>query len=266
MRFPLVTLLVVIACSGRASRAQIAGPTGAEEVGVRQHLGAAVPLDIRLTDESGRAFPLSHYMGARPVLLQLVYFGCPMLCTQSLTGLGRAMNAMPESAGEQFDVLTVSFDPHENSELAAAKKINYLKGYKRPRASTGWRFLTGDADAIRHLTKSIGFEYHWDVRSSSFAHPSTVVVLTSDGRISHYIFGTEFDTGELHDALLRAGPGKIGAPAPAVFLYCLRYDPSRGKYSLMLSRVVQAGGMLTFASLAGFIGFSLVKERRRNVS
>jgi protein SCO1/2 len=173
---------------------------------------------------------------------------------------------MPESAGQQFDVLTISFDPHETPELAAAKKQNYLKGYRRPRADAGWHFLTADADAIRALTGSLGFQYHWDVRTSSFAHPSMLAVLTPDGRISHYVLGTEFDTGELHDALLRAGPGRIGTPAPALFLYCLRYDPARGKYSLILSRAVQVGGLLTFISLASFIGLNFLKEHRRRVN
>jgi len=254
-----------IALLSRVSVGQIAGPMGAEEVGVHQHLGDTIPPDVQLIDETGHAFPLSHYIGSRPVLLQLVYFGCPMLCTQSLNGLGRALNAMPESAGDQFDVLTISFDPHETSDLAAAKKKSYLAGYRRPHAQTGWRFLTADTDSIRRLTKAVGFNYHWDVRTSSFAHPSTLVVLTPTGKISHYMMTVEFDTGELHDALRRAGSGKIGAPAPAEFLYCLRYDPARGRYSLILSRGVQIGGILTFASLAGFVSLSVYRERQRRV-
>ncbi|HUH11928.1 MAG TPA: SCO family protein [Longimicrobiales bacterium] len=237
-------------------------PSALREVGFDQRLGENVPADLVLRDEDGRAVELRAYLGRRPVVLSIVYYECPMLCTLTLNGLVSAMATLSFDVGREFEVVTVSFDAREGPELARAKKAAYLQRYKRPGAALGWHFLTGDAEALRALTAAVGFRYAWDERTNQFAHPAGVVVLTPEGRISRYLYGVEYAPKDLRLALVESGEGRIGSAVDQVLLFCYQYDPENGRYGAVIMRLVRLGAVLTLAALGGLI-FTLRRAERR---
>jgi protein SCO1/2 len=190
-----------------------------------------------------------------------VYFQCPGLCTVVLNELQRTLNGLSLTAGDQFDVLTVSFDPRETPTLAAAKKQQYLKGYARKGAETGWHFLTGDAEPIRRLTDAVGFRYAWDEPNKQFVHSSGIIVLTPEGRISRYFFGVDYAPTDVKLAIQEASGNRIGSPAERVVLYCFRYDPTTGKYGFLIGRALKIGGVLTLISLAAVMWIASKRGR-----
>jgi protein SCO1/2 len=222
------------------------------EVGFDQHLGEQVPGDIALRDEAGRDVRLSDYLGRRPVVLALVYYECPMLCTLTLNGLTSAMGVLSFEAGREYEVVTVSFEPKERPELAAAKKKAYLERLKRPAAAAGWHFLTGDAPSLERLTRAVGFRYAWDEQARQYAHPSGLVVLAPDGRIARYLYGIEYAPRDLRFALVEASEGRVGGAVDSVVLYCYQYDPARGRYGAAVIRLVRAAALLTLGALVSF--------------
>jgi protein SCO1/2 len=236
-------------------------PSILESVGIDQNLGAVVPADLMFKDEQGRDVQLGDMFSDRPVVLVLVYYQCPMLCTMVLNDLLRTMRAMPETAGKDFDVVTVSFDPRDTPDLALLKKKNYLAQYNRPGAEAGWHFLTGQEPAISALTKSVGFRYVWDPKYQVYAHASGIIVLTPDRRISRYFFGIDYDPKDLRLSLDDASGGHVGGISNSILLYCFCYDPATGKYGLAISRLLKAGGVVTVILLGSFIAFSLRRER-----
>jgi protein SCO1/2 len=187
------------------------------------------------------------------VLLTLVYYECPMLCTLTLNGLTSALGVLSFDVGKEFEVVTVSFEPKETPELAAAKKAAYLKRYKREGAERGWHFLVGDKHELDRLTGAVGFRYAWDERTKQWAHPSGVVTLTPQGRISHYLFGIEYAPKDLRLSLVEAAQGNIGTAVDQVLLYCYQYDPATGRYGAAIMRLVRALSVLTVIALLGFI-------------
>jgi len=234
------------------------------EVGIDQRLGESIPLDARFRDENGRDVRLVDYFGAgKPVILSLVYYECPMLCTQVLNGLASALDVVTLDAGKEFTVLTVSFDPRETHALAAAKKKSYLERYRRPGAEAGWHFLTGDSASIAALTSAAGFRYSWDPEISQYAHASGITVLTPRGVIARYFFGIEYSPRDLRLALVEASENKIGTPADHLLLYCYRYDPASGKYGAVALNMVRVGGVVTLVCLGSFLFFSLRADRRK---
>jgi protein SCO1/2 len=241
-------------------------PPALREIGYDQKLGQSVPLDIALTDEEGRRVRLGDFLGKKPVVLTLVYYECPMLCTLTLNGLASALSVLSFDVGREFDVVTVSFDPRETPELARAKKRAYLSRYKREGAEAGWHFLTGDAAEIARLTQAVGFRYVWDDETKQFAHPSGVVTLTPEGKISHYLFGVEYAPKDLRLSLVEASERRIGSAVDAVLLYCYQYDPVRGRYGAVAMRILRAGAVVTLACLVGFIGIMLRRERRQQAA
>jgi protein SCO1/2 len=186
------------------------------------------------------------------------------LCTATLNQLSRTLNALPESAGEAFDVIVVSFDPRDSAALAAAKKSTYLRGYRRSSAADGWRFLTAEEASIRRLTAAAGFRYAWDDEHQVFAHASGLLVVTPTGKISRYFLGVEYPPRDVRNALTSAAREETGPPTERVLFYCFRYDPSTGRYGLIIGRVLQAGGVLTMLVVASLITFYLVRERRQS--
>jgi protein SCO1/2 len=237
-------------------------PKVLREVGFDQHLDANVPLDIAFTDEQGRTVRLGDFFGTRPVVLALVYYDCPMLCTQVLNSLVSALDTVSLDAGRDFDIVTVSFDPREKPALAAAKKAGYLQRYKRPTAAAGWHFLTGDQPSIDRLTRAVGFRYVWDEGLKQFAHPTGLMVLTPGGRIARYLFGIEYAPRDLRLAIVDASAGKIGTPADQVLLYCYHYDPETGRYGFVVMRLVRLGGIVTVLALVAFIWLMIRREKR----
>ena len=234
------------------------------EVGFDQKLDAQVPLDLNFRDESGRAIRLGDYFGDKPVILSLIYYDCPMLCTLSLNGLINSLSDLRFDAGREFNVVTVSFDPREKPELAAAKKELYVKRYGRRGADAGWRFLTGDGDAIRRLTEAVGFRFAFDPRLNQFAHPSGIVVLTPQGKVARYFYGIEYEPKDLRLGLIEASANRIGSPTDKLMLLCYHYDPSIGKYTGTILNLLRLGGAATLFGLTAFI-FAMIRKRRRKI-
>ncbi len=216
-----------------------------KEVGVDQKLNDSIPLDLMFRDERGNSVPLRRYFGSKPVILALVYFNCPMLCTQVLNGLDRSLEPIPMSIGKDFNVLTVSIDPTDRPVLAEAKQAVYLGMYGRPGAAEGWHFLTGEEPQIKQLTAAVGFRYAYDPDSKQYAHASAIIMLTPAGKISRYFYGISYPERDLRLGLVDASQGKIGSPVDQVLLFCYHYDPHTGKYGLVISRVLQLAGGLT---------------------
>jgi protein SCO1 len=228
-------------------------PSGLKNVGIAQNLNEQIPLDLAFRDETGKSVRLGDYMGKKPVILSFVYFRCPMLCSELLTGLERTLKVLKFDVGKEFDVVTVSFDPTDTPALAAAKKAEILKRYNRASAENGWHFLTGPQESITALTNAAGFQYQFDAKTGQFAHATAIMVLTPDGRLSQYYYGVEFPPKDLRLSLIQASDNKIGTLADAVLLYCFHYDPATGKYSLIISRVIQVAGGLTILLVGGML-------------
>ena len=237
-------------------------PPPTKDVGFDQKLGGQLPLDLAFKDQDGRPVKLSQYFGKKPVLLNLMYFECPMLCGMAIDGLLRSLRAVTFDAGKEFDVLTVSFDPREGPDLAKAKRANVLERYGRPSAEGGWHFLTGDEASIRALTQAVGFRYVWDESQKQYAHATGVVVLTPQGKISRYFFGIEYPTKDLRLGLIDSTTEKIGNLADQMLLMCYHYDPKAGRYTPAVTRLMQGGGALTLLALASFIVIMLRREKR----
>jgi protein SCO1/2 len=260
VRFATVFLAALSAASGQAQPTRI---EPARDVGFDQKLGEEVPLDLVFRDEGGGELKLGDLFGKKPVLLSLVYFQCPMLCGMATEGLIRSLKPLAFTAGKEFDLVTVSFDPRESSALAAAKKQSAISEYGREGAAEGWRFLTGDQEAISRLTRSVGFRYVWDAEKQQFAHPTGIVTLTPKGRISKYLFGIEYPPRDLRLGLIEAADERIGSLVDQLLLLCYRYDPSLGRYTLTAINLVRGSAVLTVGILLGSILLMLRRERRR---
>ena len=228
-------------------------PPYLQNVGIEQHLDAQVPPNLAFTDDSGRAVHLGDYFGKKPLILNLVYYNCTMLCGEALAGLTGAMKMIKFDVGNQFDVVTVSFNPQETPALAAEKKQDYLKRYGRPGAADGWHFLTGPPESINALTKAVGFQYQYDPNIKQYAHATAIMVLTPQGRISRYFYGVDFPPKDLRMGLVEASAGKIGNPIDQVLLYCYHYNPATGKYGAVITNILRLGAGVTILLLGGMI-------------
>ena len=228
-------------------------PPGLKNVGIEQRLNEQIPPGLTFRDETGKSVQLGDYFGKKPMILNLVYYQCPMLCGEVLSGLESALRVLKFDVGKEFDVLTISFDPKETPEMAAAKKAEYLKRYGRPGASQGWHFLTGPADSIAALTKAAGFQYQYDPQSGQFAHATAIIVLTPEGKIAQYYYGVEFAPKDLRLGLIQASENKIGTVVDQLLLYCYHYDPNTGKYGAIISRVLQLSAGATVLILGIFL-------------
>jgi protein SCO1/2 len=236
-------------------------PPRLENVGIEQHLDGQVPPGLTFRDEAGQPVQLGDYFGKKPVILNLVYYNCTMLCGEVLAGLTGAMRLVKFDIGNEFDVITVSFDPRETPEIAAAKKKDYLKRYGRPNAVAGWHFLTGSAESVNALTKAVGFQYQFDPKSNQFAHATAIMVLTSQGRVSRYFYGVDFPPKDLRMGLVEASQGKIGNPVDQILLYCYHYDPATGKYGAVITNILRLAAAATILILGGFLFIMFRLER-----
>ncbi len=224
-------------------------PPGLQNVGIEQHLDQQIPPDLSFRDETGKPVRLGDYFGKKPMILNLVYYNCPMLCGEVLSGLESALRVLKFDVGKEFDVLTVSFDPRETPDMATKKKAEFLKRYGRAGAAGGWHFLTGPQESIDALTKAAGFQYQYDPKTGQFAHATAIMVLTPDGKIAQYYYGVEYAPKDLRLGLIQASENKIGTLADQVLLYCYHYDPTTGKYGAIISRVLQLSGLATILAL-----------------
>jgi protein SCO1/2 len=224
-------------------------PPGLKNVGIEQHLDEQIPANLTFRDETGKVIRLRDYFGKRPMILNLVYYRCPMLCGEVLIGLESALRALKFDVGKEFDVITVSFDARETPEIAAAKKAEYLKRYGRPGAAQGWHFLTGPQESIDVLTKAAGFQYQYDSKTGQFAHATAIMVLTPAGRIAQYYYGVEYAPKDLRLGLIEASENKIGNLVDQVLLYCYHYDPATGKYGAVVMRIMRLSAAATLLVL-----------------
>jgi protein SCO1/2 len=228
-------------------------PPRLENVGIEQHLDAQVPADLIFRDDTGRTVKLEDYFGHKPLILNLVYYNCTMLCGEALAGLSSAMRLVKFDLGNEFDVVTVSFDPRETPEMAAAKKKDYVARYGRANAAAGWHFLTGQPESINALTKAVGFQYQYDEKTNQYAHATAIMVLTPQGRISRYFYGVDFPPKDLRMGLVEASQGKIGNAVDAVLLYCYHYNPENGKYGAMVGNILRLAAAATILLLGGLL-------------
>ena len=232
-----------------------------QNVGIEQRLDAQVPPDLAFHDETGKAVRLGDYFGKKPLVLDLVYYTCPMLCGESLAGLTGSLRLVKFDAGNEFDVLIVSFDPHDTTEAAAAKKADYVRRYGRANTASGWHFLTGSADSINALTNAVGFQYQYDAKLNQFTHATAIMVLTPQGRISRYFYGVEFPPKDLRMGLVEASQQKIGNAVDQVLLYCYHYNPATGKYGAVIVNILRLSAAATIVILGGFLFIMFRLER-----
>ena len=235
-----------------------------DQIGIEQRLGENLPLDLSFVDEAGRTVPIGGYFGEKPVILALVYYECPMLCTQVLNGLLRSLKVLTFSVGDEFDIVTVSIDPGESSSLAAAKKREYTEKYRRETGPQGWHFLTGSNEQIEQLAESVGFRYQYDEETDLYTHASGIMLLTPQGELSRYFYGVEYAPKDLRLGLIEASENRIGNPVDQLLLLCFQYDPATGKYTLAVLNSLRVAGFATVLGLAVFVGAMLRRERRQS--
>jgi len=240
-------------------------PTALRDVRIEQKLNQQLPLDLVFRDEVGQPVKLGQYFGQKkPVIISLVYYDCPMLCTQVLNGMITSFRVLPFQIGKEFDVVTISFDPRETSELAAQKKklyVDYLPDKMEANANAGWHFLTGDAANIERITDAVGFHYHYDEATSQFAHASAIMVATPEGKLSRYFYGIDYPARDLRLGLIESSQNKIGSPVDQLLLYCYHYDPATGKYGAAVMRVMRIAGVITLLAIVAML--FLLKPRNR---
>jgi protein SCO1 len=222
-------------------------PPALRNIGLDQKLNAQIPLNLTFRDEAGDELPLSTYFTSRPVVLALVYYQCPMLCTQVLNGMVMSLRGMTLESGRDFEVVVVSIDPTETPQLAGLKKAEYLRRYAK--GSAGWHFLTGAEPQIKELAQTVGFRYAYDPKTKQYAHASAIMVATPTGRLSRYFYGIEYAPRDLRLGLVEASEDKIGSPVDEVLLYCYHYDPNTGKYTAIVMNIVRLAGVLTLLIL-----------------
>ncbi|MFQ5498918.1 MAG: SCO family protein [Candidatus Zixiibacteriota bacterium] len=238
-----------------------------QAIDVIDHAGDYIPLDLTFTDEAGSQITLKElFRDGRPVLLTLGYYECPMLCNLVLNGLTSSVSKLAWTPGEEFQIVTVSIDPTEIPDLAAAKKKNYWAELTSSADDAGWRFLVGEESQSKALADAVGFQYYYDKTQDQYAHPGVVFVLTGKGKISRYLYGIEYKPNDLKLSLLEAAEGKIGTPMEKLILYCYHYDPDAGAYVVFASNVMRLGGALTLALMVAILGTLWIRERRRKVS
>jgi protein SCO1/2 len=232
-------------------------PTILQKVGIQQKLDEQLPLGLTFVDETGKSVQLGSYFGKHPAILALVYYQCPMLCSEELNGLTAALRMVHLTPGKDFDVVVVSIDPTEGPALAAAKKASYVKRYGKPETADGWHFLTGQQPAIDSLTKAVGFGYVKipgpDGKLNQFAHASSIQIVTPAGKLAQYYMGVEYSPKDLLLGLVESSSNKIGSPVANILTYCYHYDPATNTHSLVVARVMQLGGLVMVLGLGGFM-------------
>lgn len=236
-------------------------PAVLKKVGIVQKMGAQVPMDVPFMDENGNQVTLRQYLG-KPVILALVYYQCPSLCDMVLNGLVRTAQSIPLKPSQDYDIVAVSFDPHETPEMARAKKASYMKEFNRPGTENGWHFLTGPEASSKALADAVGFSYTYDSMTNQWAHASGIILLTPLGKVTRYFYGIQYPGRDVRLSLVEASKGKIGSAVDQVLLYCYHYDPANGKYGLVIMNVLRLGGILTLLCLGMFLFVNLRRDFR----
>jgi protein SCO1 len=260
-RTAAITLATTVFLTIPARSQQVGPPPILREVSITQRLNEQIPPEIIFRDENGKIVHLGDYFGKKPIVLSLVYFDCPALCTEVLNGELRTMKAISLDLGKDFDAVTVSFEPKDTPALAKAKRDVYAGQYGRPGARENWHFLTGEQPSIDALTQAAGFHYAYDSASRQYAHAAAILVLTPQGRIARYFYGVQYPSRDFRLGLVEASDEKIGTPTDHALLYCYQYDPGTGKYGLIVMNVVRAAGLFTVLVLGIFMFVMFRRER-----
>ena len=260
----------VTVASGDVARADPSNaplPPDLSNVGVDEHLGAFIPLDVKLRDHRGQDVQLRDLVrGRRPIVLNLMYHRCAMLCSIVLDGLVDGLRGIEWSVGDKLDVITLSIDPHDTSAVATRKREQVLTRYDRASAEQGWHFLVGDEASIRRVADAVGFEYRWDAAQEQWIHPAAIFLLTADGRIARYLYGVEFSPQDLRFGLLEASEGRSISTTERILLFCYHYDATGRRYTLMVPRVMRASGVVLLVAVSGLLGAMWRRDRRRRAS
>jgi protein SCO1 len=230
-------------------------PPSLNGIGIEQKLNAQVPLDTVFRDETGASVPLRHFFGRKPVLLAPVYYTCPMLCSQILSGVVSGLRPLSLKPGRDFEIVAISFDPSDTPQSAAAKRNQYSRSYSSRAGTNGWHFLTGDQTSIAAVTEAIGFHYRWDPKNKMFVHASGVMLLTPEGRVARYLYGVDYEPKDLKLGLIEASHNRIGSPVDAVLLFCYHYDPTTGKYGAAVINLLRLAAALTLVLLGSAMFF-----------
>lgn len=228
-------------------------PPYLKHVGIDQQLNGQLPLDLQFRDETGKTVKLGDYFGKKPVVMALVYYTCPVLCDQVMAGMASTLKVLSFDMGKDYQVLTVSFNPNETPQQAAAKKAEFVQRYGRPDAAAGWHALVGEEPAIQALTKAAGFKYQYDPKTKQYVHAAAIMVVTPEGKISQYYYGVEYPPNDLRLGLVQASHDQIGSFVDQVLLYCCSYNPDTGRYGAIISHVLQVAGAITILVLGSFL-------------
>jgi protein SCO1/2 len=255
-------LLCVLCAASSVAMAQFRPVVSKEGVGIDQKLNAPVPLNLVFRDESNRAVALREYFGEKPVVLALVYYSCPSLCTMTLSDMVRSLARVDLKPAQDYNVVIVSINPEEKPSLAAAKKASYGKMFAKPSFDAGWHFLTGDQDAISKLTAAVGFRYRWDEATHQFVHAAGIMIATPEGKLSRYFYGIQYSPTDVRLSLVEASRHKIGSPVDYVLLFCCPYDPMTGKYTVAIYNILKLAGGVTILCL-GILVFVLVRSSKK---
>ncbi len=253
-------IMIISACFATAQVNNT--PTLARGVTIEQKLNSAIPLDLVFRNETNQAVPLRTYFGEKPVVLALVYYGCPNLCSLTLTEMVHALHRLSFDPGRDYNVVVVSFDPSETPALASQTKAAYAKEFGRASFNSGWHFLTGTQDSISRLASAVGFRYRWDEPTHQFVHAGGIMIATPEGRLSRYFYGVRYAPADLRLALVEASQEKIGSPVDDLLLFCFHYDAAQGKYTLVIFNVLKLAAAVTLLCLGTLIFFFMRREKK----
>jgi protein SCO1 len=262
MRFLVLAVFAIPLLGGDAPKL----PAELQGIRIDQKLNAQVPLNTEFVDQDGQKVTLGSYFGQRPVLLALVYFQCPMLCSQILSGVVAGLKPLSLQPGRDFNILAISFDPRDTPAIARQQRDEYVHRYSSRATPQGWNFLTGSPESIRAVTEAVGFHYRWDEKTQMFIHLSGIMILTPEGKMARYFYGVEYEPKDLKLGLIEASHDKIGSAVDSVLLFCFHYDPTTGKYGAVVMNLVRAAGALTLLVLGSALAIlwrkNLAEDRR----
>ncbi len=241
-------------------------PPDLSNIGIDQRLNQQVPLDLQFKDETGRTVKLGDYFRTgRPVVLNLVYYTCPMLCGEELAGEASALGVLRFTPGNEYEVVSVSFNPEETPKDAAEKKEIYVarmnEHLEHKTNGDGWHFLTGEQPEIKQLADAVGFRYRRDPRTGQFIHTAAIMIVTPTGKLAQYYYGVEFSPKDIRLGLIQASQDRIGTLVDEVVLYCYHYDPKTGRYGAVVTNIMRLAGAATMLILGGLI---IVMYRRES--
>ena len=231
-------------------------------IDVENKLGSQLSTDITFLNDYSQEVRLDRYFNQNmPIVMVMAYYQCPMLCSLVLNGLADALNQLDLIPGEDFSLITLSIDPTEGSKLSKEKKNNYMSNYFDNIDSDFWIFGTMAQDQITKITKELGFNYSYDQSIGQYAHPAVIYILTEDGTISNQIFGIKPASNDLKLALLNAKEDNVSSIFDKILLYCYKYNPKAGNYTLLASNVMKVAGASTVLLMGVFLSLFWIKER-----